>query len=387
MKHLRLTLVATACALALAACSSGGSSSSATQQMDKLEQKAKQEEQRLAEQAKKAQEEAEKKQAELRLKEQQRLAAEKVAKEKAEIARVDTNKAEVKKGFVSQGSESKTFEKEEIDYTTFETKVVKKTKEFSYVSGTQVAVENNVLTNQALQAKQTDLNQLIVDGKTIELYSNAEINERGSVGSQSYDSKALAVDGYTGKVSSLPKGRYDDNFSQVRYGYVTDKDGKTTLFVQGHLTPETERVASFYYPGYHGTARAQEGYDMYEMPKSGVWEYTAGSAFYGKNGVYKEFGANAVADMDNKKVKVNITENGADKLTLGGVISGNTFEGSYNGIDSKGAFYGSDARDVAGVFYNSNAGSEKDYNGVFGATRSGYRATGEADALKNFDVK
>lgn len=288
-----------------------------------------------------------------------------VEKEKADKLRLEKNKAEIKKGFADNG----------VDDT-----------KLSYVSGAMVAVEGDKLTYQAVAEKSQNLNALVVDGKTVTLFSTDQILARQeNYENETHNLDEIRTEGLTGKVGSLPKRKIGDDFAQMRFGYVTDNSGKTTLFVQGHQTPTTESVDSPF--SYYRAGQAGEKEIMRPMPTAGRFEYQ-GNAFYGKANNYAQFGVTALADFDNKKVKVDLTQEDKTKLTFGGQIEGNGFAGNYQGVEAKGAFYGTNGQDIGGVFYQTQ-GTEKDYNGVFGATKRdcGWQGCEQpAQDLKTFEV-
>ena len=253
-------------------------------------------------------------------------------------------------------------------------------RNFSFVSGKIVSVENSQLVDKPLKDKHRELNELVVDGKSIILYSQPEIVEYKNEYYDEYEVKDFSNNGISGVIGSLPKDRNKLNFAQMRYGYLTE-DGKTTLFIQGHLTPETNEVNSPYNHFYYGLAneRNKEGDELKPMPKSGIFDYE-GFAFYGKDNQYKQLSVKGIADFNAKKVKLDLIDNDTTKLELAGNIKGNTFGGNYQGAIMNGAFYGTAARDLGGIFYQAE-GELKDYNGVFGATTAncGRRRCSESD--------
>lgn len=265
------------------------------------------------------------------------------------------------------------------------------------LSGSVFSVEEGKFTAQPLDKDQS-LNKLVVDGVTMQLLTSDEINTRRSETQSTFLTKnidnSLVSEGsaktVSGQFGSLPKTRFGNEFTQLRYGYVT-VDGKTTLFVQGHATPlEGDLNSPFNYSD-NGAGNRAEGLRALTTDKNYVYR---GSAFYGKDGSYKQIDTKAVADFDNKKVRVELTENGQNQLTFGGNIEGNGFAGTYNGVETKGAFYGTKGQDIGGVFYQTE-GVQKDYHGVFGATRNNTSTStwfpvyeeAEKDVLKDFDVK
>lgn len=377
MKSFKLSLTALSCILALTACSSSKNTandylnSEANQRIKTLTQ-------RLDEE-KKEREEAERKlkDAEGKLQETEDKLRE--AKQSEEKNRIDNNAKEVQKSVKDNG----TFK---ITYTNFDGG--RESETGSLVVGKLLAISDDKLTHQDVGAETRDLNKLVIDGTEITLYSVDDV--RTATQASEYSSKAINQDGFQGKVGAIAKSRNADAFNQVRYGYVT-KDGKSTLFVQGHITPTEEGVSSPFDSYYYGTSREGQFTPLSIMPTAQVWRYQ-GSAFYGKDGVYDELAVDAVADFTENKIRADLKSNDDDVLlTLGAQITGNQFSGSYNGVVTSGAFYGSNAQNMAGVFYQTS-GDNKDKNGVFAATPQSsspwtFRPTNESSkTLANFEV-
>lgn len=152
-------------------------------------------------------------------------------------------------------------------------------------------------------------------------------------------------------------------FYNTRFG-VYRAEGVDNLFVQGYVTPLTE------------TVKSRNG-DLNPMPTQGRYTYTNGQGLYGKDGVYEQLKASVIADFDNDKLSVSLSDNISSnpKVTFSSNISGNGFSGSSAGIHSKGQFYGDNADEVAGIFYQTE-GTDKGKSGVFGA-RSPRRDSGQ----------
>lgn len=376
MKSFKLSLTALSCILALTACSSSKNTandylnSEANQRIKTLTQ-------RLDEE-KKEREEAERKlkDAEGKLQETEDKLRE--AKQSEEKNRIDNNAKEVQKSVKDNG----TFE---ITYSRGDGSSGRET--VSFATGKLLTVSDGKLSHKDIGEKTRDLNKLVIDGTEITLYSVDEV--RTATQASEYSSKAINQDGFQGKVGAIAKNRNADAFNQVRYGYIT-KDGKNTLFVQGHITPTEEGVSSPFDSFYYGTAREDQWTSLSTMPSDQIWHYQ-GNAFYGKDGVYEEFAVDAVADFTENKIRADLKSNDDVLLTLGAQITGNQFSGSYNGVVTSGAFYGSNAQNMAGVFYETS-GDNKDKNGVFAATPQSsspwtFRPTNESSkTLANFEV-
>ncbi|MCK3654857.1 hypothetical protein A4G19_03475 [Pasteurellaceae bacterium Macca] len=144
-------------------------------------------------------------------------------------------------------------------------------------------------------------------------------------------------------------------YQNVRFGIVSSQ-GEPTLFVQGYLTPVNEVRDSI-----NGT--------HYPMPKSEVFVYKEGHALYGKEGNYQQYYADVRADFGERKLTVNLEgkQNPQSKIHFSANIEGNKFSGLTDGIESNGAFFGSQANEVGGMFYQKE-GADKGAHGVFGAT-------------------
>ncbi|MGX2949513.1 transferrin-binding protein-like solute binding protein [Ursidibacter sp. B-7004-1] len=279
---------------------------------------------------------------------------------------VELNKVELRKGFVDNGRDA--------------------TTGIAYISGGKIDVANNTLKFDAVTDKSQKINELVIDGKTLTVF---DIQKMKSYQDESKDKNEIfdiTENGVKGKVGSLPTRKLGDDFAQMRFGYVTDENGKSTLFVQGVQTPTEESIKSPF--SYYRVDVEGETENIRELPKSGRFEYQ-GYAFYGEGNKYNQFGVKGMADLDNKKVKVDVLENDKTKLTLGGIIDGNSFAGSYQGVEVKGAFYGTKGQDIGGAFYQTE-GVEKGFNGVFGATQRdcGWRGCETpAETLVEFNVK
>ena len=212
------------------------------------------------------------------------------------------------------------------------------------------------------------LNELHVDGSTIYLFNTKDllngINGKFKALSNRDLSENSKVSGtITGFVGGFgTEVSYDPRtFRNMRFG-VYNVDNINNLFVQGIATPVQDIQ----------TIRDSQ---IYPMPTSAKAIYQEGHALYGKEGKYIPLEAEVFADFDKKIITVDLKETGSNtkKLSFEGKIDGNTFSGSTNGIESKGAFYGSRAAEVGGIFYQTQ-GTEKDHNGVFGATdKRGFR--------------
>lgn len=208
-----------------------------------------------------------------------------------------------------------------------------------------------------------DLDELVIGSTKVALLTATDKLNGTAVDSLKKITQADVRSGSASNVSGYvgSQGQYGTqdriNYQAMRYGVYT-ADGVSHLFVQGYLTPATTKT----------TVR---GVEFLPMPDKGVFKYT-GNAVYGKDNNYSPSAAEVIADFGNKKVKVEVKQPG---LVFGGEISGNTFKGTRNGIQTQGAFYSTVAQDVGGVFLTGDG-----TNGAFGASNK--RASGEN--LSNF---
>ena len=407
-KHLRLSFIAIACSLAITACSSDNKG--ATRYEDLVKNKVDEANKKAEEKAKKDKEsetakklaELEKKQKELEQQlKQKNQEAPKTEPKQEDMPKVDPKEEKTPKMDHKQENPSKPESKNEgtknLTITEAKEELGKTFKDngisdsnLTYLSGTTVTNQNGKLITQNIENKNQSLNTLYVDGVSITLFDNDFIKKASEedkvVGLHEIkDSSGKIV----GKVGSLPTYHLKSDFEQLRYGYYT-KDGKTTLFAQGHMTPvntnkDVNISSPFSYYGYYAN-KPNDTAILRPLPHEGVYSYT-GKTFYGKDSDYTEFNTSVIADFNSKKVKVDVKD---ANLTFGGKITGNTFAGTHEGIESKGAFFGPAGSDIAGMFYNT-----KDHgkNGVFGATKDGCGRYSticdqfkDPDALKNFKV-
>lgn len=227
-------------------------------------------------------------------------------------------------------------------------------KESTSLSGVIVTANKDGSFKADNPPKNDSLDILNIDGTTVSLFSAGDklseigVNKLKILSEKDLkDSPNKKLSGYVGS-----QGQYGErgvDFKAVRYG-VAIIDDIAHPFVQGFLTPETNNV----------TVRGEQ---YFPIERQGSFKYT-GFAVYGSGSDYKQLSSEVIADFTNKKVKVNLNDS-TTKLTFGGDIRGNTFSGtSKDGIETKGAFYGSLARDVGGVFNYAKEGK----NGAFGAS-------------------
>lgn len=204
------------------------------------------------------------------------------------------------------------------------------------------------------------LNELIIgDNRLVLFNTNDLLNGNGMDGFKALSNNDAAketpisatVSGYVGGWGS--ESSYNPSeFRNMRFG-IANVGSDSHLFVQGYLTPTD------------GVQVGRNG-EHYPMPREGKVLYEKGYALYGKDGSYQQLTAEVEANFSDKKIGVKLKEGDTEKLAFNGVIEGNSFSGKTNGVESKGAFYGSRAAEVGGVFYQTE-GADKGKNGVFGA--------------------
>lgn len=200
------------------------------------------------------------------------------------------------------------------------------------------------------------LDTLLIDGTEIALRTLAEEEKQAGFNpinaADQRGSKLGEISGLVNKSSIY--GLYNQTVYQyVRFG-VVNAGNQSHLFVQGLQTPTT----GVWDETENGHA------NLYPMPKNGKFIYHKGDALYGKAGEYQALNAVVKADFSTKRLDVALKDGSTEKLAFNAEINGNTFSGSNNQVESRGAFYGSQANQVGGVFYDNQSGN----HGVFGAT-------------------
>lgn len=409
-KNLRLSLITVACSLAITACSSDNKG--ATRYENLVNSKAEETAKKAEEAAKRAQESATaKKLADLEQK-QKELEAE-LAKKNGNAAvpsvgsNVPSNLINPSTPAKAKDTEEKATEKKEPTTPTLKNtnenvltpEDAKKALENAFkdnglnnegiikLSGSSAEFGNAANINNIASDSGYDLNTLMVDGKKVELFSNDFIKESAKNDSQV---GIKEISNNAGKVGSLPSGHLKYDFEQMRYGYYKTDDGNTILFVQGYMTPENstnkDKKSPFNYYSYYSKG-VTDTVALSKMPTEHTYEYQ-GKAFYGKDNSYQELNSKAYADFTHKKVQITLSDSSnQDKFTFGAKINGNQFSGTVDGIVTKGAFFGSEARDLGGIFYQTK-GNEAGKNGVYGASKECSWVCKPSDVnLKEMEIK
>lgn len=380
MKKFSLSLLAVTCTLALTACGSGGGSGSNNTSAAPAKTAQQIEAERLASEKAAAEKAA-----------AEKAAAEKAA-EQAETARIAAVKSNLDSVFVQNTETYQGKNRFGSDRT------------FAQLSGSTANASAATFNTENIKgAKEANLNELVIGTTKIKLLSDEEIHswakgsnasEREKLGVLSKNLTDIDASGakVSGKVNAFSEKVNAENLAQTRYGYVTI-DGVTHFFVQGYQTPvagTAEVNSPFNLSAYTRTATPASGQAVRiaEMPTDKILAYK-GQAFYGKDGIYNPLDMAATADLSNKKVKVVLSEAGADKFTFGGNIDGSNFAGNVNGVVTKGAFYGPKALDIGGIFYVTE-GANKNNNGVYGGTQQNCSLLGACaegtEVLKDFEV-
>ena len=138
-------------------------------------------------------------------------------------------------------------------------------------------------------------------------------------------------------------GRVDaDDPLQSRFGYIT-RDNTDYIFSQGALTQN--------------------------MPSTGIARYD-GEAIVGRNGQTDAADAKFIVGFGSRSLSGRIIPLRDSKVAFNEVnfnasIDGNSFYNNGLSVGTNGNFYGDNARELGGVFYDNN----QELRGSFGATR------------------
>ncbi|WGE84916.1 transferrin-binding protein-like solute binding protein [Actinobacillus equuli] len=413
-KNLRLSLIAIACSLAITACSSDNKG--ATRYENLVKNKTEEATKRAEEKAKRAQEsDTAKKLADLE-KKQKELEAELAKKQNGNTAAPSVS-GNVPSNVITPSTPAKSKDVEEAKPTekkepevkasvgkVLSTEEAKKALEGAFkdngldesriqLSGGVATLNNKGFTSNSVQKTDKDLNTLMVDGTEVTLISldtmKSHRKDSDDILDDNYEKVTNKIFNFKeekGRVGSLPHRSLGNDFEQMRYGYYTE-NGETKLFVQGYLTPTNQdesgkHLSPFNYRDESMGKSSMQG--LRAIPTNGVYEYK-GTAFYGKDHSYNEYTTTAYADFDSNKVQVNILDGEKNKLTFGGNIDKNTFSGEYNGVVSNGAFFGTKATDIGGIFYQTK-GNEQGMHGVFGATQQNCTKYGGCKPIENHSL-
>ncbi|MDO4998217.1 MAG: hypothetical protein Q4E16_06220 [Neisseria sp.] len=197
--------------------------------------------------------------------------------------------------------------------------------------------------------------EIMLDGHKLyllEKFSDAGVMSR-SVTSKYFET--APTEEVSGHIGSSALDSRETDWQDFRWGLVNI--GNTSYaFAQG--------LPSSYMPG---------GSTAY----TAKFSYTGRAAYVRNNQTYRTSDLLVEVDLtaDKKQIAIGIGPNAEDKdgnrprerMIFGGTINGNTFEGTQNGIQTKGGFYGNGAASVAGVFQGIS-GENQGVVGAFGAS-------------------
>ncbi|WP_439328427.1 transferrin-binding protein-like solute binding protein [Lonepinella sp. BR2357] len=222
----------------------------------------------------------------------------------------------------------------------------------------RISPTGKVSAAATLNYAQEDLNELVIDDKKIAIFTAKELLNGGDY--KVFTQRDVREGSTSGKVSGYAMGNGDTfqgavgGFQDMHFG-VFNEGENSTLFVQGYITPVS------------GVGISRNSDQVYPMPKSGKVTYTQAFSAYGEKGKYQLMDTTIQADFGEKTVNVTLKDptTTQTKVAFDATIDGNTFAGNTNGVESKGAFYGSVASQIGGVFYQTT-GEDKGKNGVFG---------------------
>lgn len=103
-----------------------------------------------------------------------------------------------------------------------------------------------------------------------------------------------------------------------------------------------------------------------DMPTSGVAKYV-GLAVHSCADACQDMSAKSSFDVDfGKKTITGVIEHADQKVNLGATISGSSFAGVANGVQTNGAFYGAQAEEMSGIYKDTKG----KFFGAFGANQS-----------------
>lgn len=102
-----------------------------------------------------------------------------------------------------------------------------------------------------------------------------------------------------------------------------------------------------------------------DMPATGTAKYV-GQAVHSCADC-KDMSAKSSFNVDfGKKTVTGVIEHASQKVNLGATISGSSFAGVANGVQTNGAFYGAQAEEMSGIYKEANG----KFVGAFGANQS-----------------
>lgn len=120
--------------------------------------------------------------------------------------------------------------------------------------------------------------------------------------------------------------------------------------------PNNSDADTVFYQGYQTLPK--------DMPTTGTAKYI-GQAFH----ICKDCNDASKASFDvdfGKKTVAGVIEHEKGKVNLGATISGSSFSGVANGVQTNGAFYGKNASELSGIYKETDG----KFAGAFGATKT-----------------
>ncbi|WP_066802145.1 Slam-dependent surface lipoprotein [Moraxella oblonga] len=168
------------------------------------------------------------------------------------------------------------------------------------------------------------------------------------------DITKITVDGKIFDLQEVDKLTYvgDENLG-IKYGTTNH----SRFGVAWQNSPNNAGANVIFYQGYQTLPK--------DMPKTGTAKYV-GQAFHDCANC-KNSEAKSSFDVDfGKKTVAGVIEHKDSKINLGATISGSSFSGVANGVQTNGAFYGVDASELSGI-YKATDGK---FAGAFGATQT-----------------
>lgn len=160
----------------------------------------------------------------------------------------------------------------------------------------------------------------------------------------------IVVSGQTFDLQDVDRLTYlGDNQLGVKYG--------TTTHSRFGVGWQADDANTIFYQGYQTLPK--------DMPKTGTAKY-AGQAFH-DCATCGDSEAKASFDVDfGKKTVAGVIDHKAQKVNLSATISGSSFSGVANGVQTNGAFYGIDASELSGIYKETDG----KFAGAFGATKT-----------------
>ena len=208
--------------------------------------------------------------------------------------------------------------------------------------------------NPQQQNKPTSNANNELEGEVMVISNGREIRDSdtpdyGDLNTLNVDGKKLTIvpNGMSGRIVSI-----SDSQSSIKVG------GNMQYSRFGIITPKADNVNYVFYQGKNETAKN-------DMPTADGVKYQGGATVIVNNQQFTGDSAFTV-NFASKTIDGEISNfNGNSKIPLQARIDGNDFEGTHNGTEVDGDFFGPQAAEMAGVFKNQSAGTF----GAFGAKK------------------